>query len=214
MGCDPNKIEKANRMTFPSRVVTGPFYFDGPGMLFFDGVQAGRLYISPIDPSPAANPDAFGYSLPRNGFIPRKGQYWFYYDAPAEGTFVFIKMCLSPAIMLGDDTVVVVLTQTLGYVHKVFADSPYPYNAVTDYTVEWDATLGASILQLPAVAPGNLGQVFVAKLDPVDVSGNGLAVTPAGADTIDRVPLATVLVVPGAQLMLQSDGVSNWCVIA
>ena len=167
-------------------------------------------------PLGAASPAAAFYPSPGDSgdfWIPRPGT-WYFNNAGAAAYDVFVldmpDCCMAQTYIEGG--IVAVGSLTLGYVHKVFADSPYSYG-VDDFTVEWDATGGASVLNLPAIAAGNLGRVLVVKLDPVDVSGNGVSVTPAGGDTIDGVAGAMVLNIAGDSVMLQSDGVSNWVIL-
>ena len=148
-------------------------------------------------------------------WLPRPGTYYFVNGGPSAYEVVVLDMpdCCIAAVYLGvGGALAVTRSLTLGYLHRVFANSPYPVGT-DDFTIEWDCTLGASILNLPAIAAGNLGRIIVAVIDVVDVSGNGLSVTPAGADTIAGVGGATVLVAPGAGLKLQSDGVGNWVVL-
>ena len=89
--CDPGIAAKANRLTLRSRVWTR-WYFDGTALLDFDGVQTGRLFVSQEE-RPDGTTNDIGMSLPRNGFIPRKGWYFLFYDSADFGTFKVIKFC-------------------------------------------------------------------------------------------------------------------------
>lgn len=78
----------------------------------------------------------------------------------------------------------------------------------TDFFVPFDATSGACVATLPAVAAA-VNQILVVK--KVDSSGNAVTLTPAGAETIDGASTKAISTQWGLYAVI-SDG-TNWRII-
>jgi hypothetical protein len=97
-------------------------------------------------------------------------------------------------------------TQKINVVSKVFADSPY--TAAANDVVLYDATGGASTVNLPAAASNTNAQITVKK---VDASVNSVTIDGNLAETIDGA-LTQVLNAQYESITVVSDG-SNWFII-
>lgn len=87
-----------------------------------------------------------------------------------------------------------------------------PTNVISsNSTITIDATAGAHVVNLPSIATASSGKMYFFK--KIDASANTVTITPNGADTIEDAA-TLVLAVLGDSVIIQSDNVSNWIILA
>lgn len=100
-------------------------------------------------------------------------------------------------------------------VTAVLDEGDSPIAATIGQLVRVDASAGAVVVGLPAIAAGNKGLAIAVKAAVFDSTGSDITVTPNGGNTIDGA--ATLVLYANEKLRcvyLVSDGTSNWEVIA
>jgi hypothetical protein len=82
-----------------------------------------------------------------------------------------------------------------------------PYAAAYDQLVR--AGVGASVITLPSAAAQVNGRVGV-----INVGGGAVSVAPSGGNTLQDVTTPYAINAKGSAILVQSDGVSAWWIIA